>query len=496
MNPSAPRPSFGPFVATRRPLSRRHFLRGAGVALALPWLEAMMPRFARGQSAPADAKPRRMFAVINNLGFIPTNFFPTGAGREYTPSPYLELLAAHRRDFTVFTGVSLPNVDGGHPADIAWLTGAAHPGRATFRNTISVDQMVAKHIGHLTRFGSMTLAVNTRSRSLSVTEDGKTVPPEDRPSQVFRQLFVAGSNTEAAAQIRELETGRSILDAIGAQAQAMDRSLGRNDQERLDQYYTSVRDLEHRLAQAQHWAQAPKPVVAMREPIDPPSPSRYFEKVQLMYDLATIAFQTDSSRAITLFLDGVATPRIESPLEVPITEPYMRLAYHEDVPERLLQFQAIDREHFRRLGALLGGLKAIGENGETLLDRTQVLWGSNFNSANGNQPRPPIPVLSELVTIYRPTGEITSVAIPVPRAATAAPAGFAITRPVTRRHGVTTNLPIIFAGGGWKHGQHLVFDTEKNYPLTNLHLSMLHRMGILAEKFSSSTGEFAGLEMA
>jgi hypothetical protein len=486
MHPNPPTPVSGPFIATRRPLSRRHFLRGTGVALALPWLEAMLPVFGRAQEpARVDAKPRRMFAVINNLGFIPDYFFPTGGGRDYVASPYLELLQAHRPDFTVFTGVSLPGVDGGYASDVAWLTGAPHPGRGGFRNTVSLDQVVARHLGHLTRFPSLTLAVNTRSRGLSVSETGKLIPPVDQASQVFRQLFIAGSPAENAAQLRELETGRSILDTVAGQAQVLDRAASVADRERLDQYYTSVRELETRLKATHDWLQRPKPTVDATMPVDPPSPAMYFEKLKLMYDMAVLAFQTDSTRAITLFIDSVATPPVAGTFPVPITEAYLRLAYHDYIPSRVAQFDALSREHFRRLDALLASLKSIDEAGESLLDRTQVLWGSNFNEANGHKPRFPIP-----------TVDLAPAANPTPPAN---PSNEVIRlAPFTRRHneGVTTNLPIVFAGGGWKHGQHLVFDREKNYPLTNLHLSMLHRMGIPEQKFSSSTGPFAGMEMA
>src|ERR1700722_9618835 len=152
-----------PFASTRRPLSRRRFLRGAGVALALPFLESMWAPFAR---AAEDPVPRRLFCICNNLVLLPESFFPKDAGRDYTPSPYLKLLQDHRADFTVFSGLSHPGVDGGHPSDVAFLTAAPHPASSSFRNSISLDQFVAEKIGTLTRFPSLTLAVNG-GRSLS-----------------------------------------------------------------------------------------------------------------------------------------------------------------------------------------------------------------------------------------------------------------------------------------------------------------------------------------
>src|SRR5579871_4990621 len=195
------------FASTRRPISRRRFLRGAAVALALPMLESMQAPFAR---AAAGKAPRRMFCICNNLGVLPEPFFPKDAGRDYTPSPYLKLLHEHRADFTVLSGVSHPSVDGGHPSGIAFLTAAPHPASSSFRNSISLDQFVAERIGSLTRFPSITLAVNSGRAGLSWTGTGVAIPPEEKASEVFKQLFVQGTPEEVEAQIRSLDTGRSI----------------------------------------------------------------------------------------------------------------------------------------------------------------------------------------------------------------------------------------------------------------------------------------------
>src|SRR5688572_32049545 len=168
----------GPFISTQTAVSRRKFLRGAGILLSLPLLDAMTPAFASVlKRASADqtpgGKPRRMFGICNNLGLLPEHFFPKDPGADYQLSPYLELLREHRKDFTVFSGVSHPDVDGGHPADNCFLTAAPHPGSAGFRNTISLDQYIGERIGHLTRFPSLTLGVNVQQgvRSLSRSEE-------------------------------------------------------------------------------------------------------------------------------------------------------------------------------------------------------------------------------------------------------------------------------------------------------------------------------------
>jgi len=245
-----------PFISTERQLlSRRHFLRGAGVVLALPCLEAMSPVFAKSTRTGAGAasvpggKPRRFLGVCNNLGLLPEEFFPKGSGAGYTPSPYLETLRDHRGDFTVFSGVSHPEVDGGHPADNCFLTAAPHPGSGGFRNTISLDQYVGERIGHLTRFPSLTLGVNVQQglRSLSWTGSGVLIPCEEKAAEVFGRMFLQGSKTETEAQVRRLETGRSILDSVSKELLTFKRDLGDGDKARLDTYVEPDRRVEGHL---------------------------------------------------------------------------------------------------------------------------------------------------------------------------------------------------------------------------------------------------------
>jgi hypothetical protein len=434
-----------PFIHTRRPISRRRFLRGTGIALSLPLLDSMIAPFARAAQSPSPlapgAGPRRMFAICNNLGLLPEYFFPKGSGRDYTPSLYLQLLREHRNDFTVFSGVSHPNVDGGHPSDISFLTAAPHPASSSFRNTISLDQYIGERIGTLTRFPSITLAVNG-GRSLSWTGAGVAIPPEQSASGVFKQLFLQGTPEEVEAQIREIDTGRSILDAVADQAKDLQRKAGANDRGRLDQYFSSVRELETRLQASRGWERKPKPVVKASEPVDPSSPAQYIAKVKLMYDLAKLAFETDSTRAITLMLNSVGTPVMQIQGET-ITDSYHNLSHHGKSADKLAQLKVVDEWHMKLLAGLFGDLKSVREGDETLLDRTMLLYGSNLGDANAHS---------------------------------------------------TTNMPTIFAGGGFRHGLHLAFDSKQNYPLPNLFVSMLQRMGIEEGRFASSTGTMRGLE--
>ena len=432
-----------PYVAFQRSVSRRRFLAGTGVLLALPMLDAMTPAFAA--ASPESAKPRRMLGICNNLGLVPDYFFPTGAGKDYKPSIYLELLKEHRNDFTVFSGVSHPDVDGGHPADNCFLTAAPHPSSGGFRNTLSLDQFISERIGHLTRYPSMTLGVNCArgSRSLSWTAGGVMIPTEEKPSEVFRKMFMGGSTKEVAAQERRLVLGQSILDAVGGQAGELRRTMGTQDRDRLDQYFTSVRELEQRMQMSKEWEKKPRPVATTASPLDPSTAKEYMDKVRLMYDMARLCFETDSSRAVTLMLDSVNTPALDIDHVHTTTDGYHSLSHHGKSAKKLDQLKQIDSMHMHLLAKLMADLKTSKEEGAPLLDRTMILYGSNLGNASAH---------------------------------------------------TTTNLPTLFMGGGFNHGQHLVFDTERNYPLPNLFVSMLQRTGIDADKFASSTGTMRGLK--
>jgi hypothetical protein len=257
-------------------------------------------------------------------------------------------------------------------------------------------------------------------------------------------MFVSGTQAEAAAQVRKLELGQSILDAVADQAKDLERTLGPADRNRLDQYFTSVRELERRMRMSREWENKPKPVVNEEEPVDPASPRDYMEKTRLMYHLARLSFETDSTRTISLLLDSVNTPPLAME-GVEFTDDYHNLSHHGQSESKLSQLQTIDQAHMSLLDNLFSELKSVPEDGESLLDRTMILYGSNLGDADAH---------------------------------------------------VTTNLPTLFAGGGFKHGQHLVFDKVHNYPLPNLFVSVLQRLDLEVDRFASSTGTMHGLEMA
>ncbi len=429
-----------PFAATNRALSRRSFLRGSGVAMSLPFLDAMVPAFAHAKDAAAAGSPRRMVAIQTNLGILPQFFWPEGVGMDYKPSPYLDILKDYRRDMTVFSGVSHPGVDGGHSAEKSFLTAAPHPGSGAFRNSVSLDQVAAERIGTLTRIPALVTHVGIAMRSLSYTRGGVEIPPERSVSALYRKMFVQGTAKEVNARLNDLKKGKSVLDFVNDSAKQLEKDIGPKDRDRLDQYFTSVRDLEARLHESAEWEKKPKPVVKVPEPKDAavlelPTSSK------LMYDLIRLALETDSTRLVTLFIEALGLhPDIPGQEHETHT-----LTHHGNRPETLAELRRIETAQFQALAGLLGDLKKTKEGGETLLDRTMVLYGTCMGSANAHS---------------------------------------------------NVNLPVLLAGGGFKHAGLLAFDTKKNYPLPNLYVSMLQRLGLEIDRFASSTGTMRGLEMA
>ncbi|MEM7698426.1 MAG: DUF1552 domain-containing protein, partial [Verrucomicrobiota bacterium] len=333
-------------------LDRRRFLRGLGVGLALPTLES----FGGFRALAADGSEsgiQRLIAIETNQGILPQNFFPQGEGFNYVASPYLKLLDPFREQMTFFTGVSHPSVDGGHSAEKCFLTAAPGPGRGGFRNSISVDQYAADRIGHRTRFPSLSLAVGTRE-SLSYTQSGVQIPGESSPSRLFRSLFLTGSETEVSSQVERLRRGQSILDSVGDRAKSLSRNASAGDRDKLDQFFTGVRELETRLHKSEEWAEAPKPEAPIEMPKDEKDPGALIERTRLMYQLARLALETDSTRLISIYLkQNTEKANISGVLEG--THP---LTHHGNRPDKLSQLQLIEAAQFAEVADLLGDLRA------------------------------------------------------------------------------------------------------------------------------------------
>ena len=410
--------------------TRRTFLRAAGASLALP---------AIGRAS-EKLPSKRLLAIHVPLGMMPAFFFPK-AGE--TSSPYLDLLAAHKSHFSTFAGVSHPGVDGNHHAGQCFLTGAPHPGQPTFRNSLSLDQLVAEKIGLDTRFPSLAVSVRKGDHyadSISVSRSGVVLPAETSAERLYRRLFVAGTPDEIAATMRRIEAGGSVLDLILDKAKRIEKSAAPQDRERLDQYFQSVRELETRLQRNIEWEKRPKPKVDYPQPKDIADANEVIARSKLMFDLIRLALQTDSTRVVTLTLSTFSVvPHVPG-----VKSETHGLTHHGNEPEKMAELRKIEEAQLNVFGDLLKGFRGVNETGGSLLDHTQVLYGSCLGNANSHSNQ---------------------------------------------------NLPLILAGGGFKHGKNLSFDSQNNTPMANLFVSMLQGLGIEAGKFASSTGSMPGLDL-
>jgi hypothetical protein len=425
---------------THNLVSRRGFLRAAGVTLALPMFDATLR--GAGTAATGPVRPRRrMVAVEVSLGLHGPYFFPGKAGRDYALSPHLQPLEKLRDDFTVFSGMSHPDVDGGHSAELCFLTAAPHPGLPGFRNTISLDQLAAETLSGQTRFDSLVLNTQEASSTLSWTRNGVRVPAFDKPSVLFGRLFLKGTDKEIQAQVSRLRRGRSIMDAVSGQVKELEGTLGTRDREKLDEYVTAVRECEKKLVVAQEWVHKPKPQVNVPVPEDIKNTADMIGRLRLMYDLMHLAIQTDSTRFITLQVWDSGRPVVGIPGD---EVGWHVLSHHGQDPKRLEQLGRVELEIMKASGDFLTKLKNTKEEGESLLDRTMVLLGSSLGNASSHDTR---------------------------------------------------NIPVMLAGGGFKHGQHLAFDTKNNKALGHVFVSMLQQLGLEMDRFGSTRGTLTELEV-
>jgi hypothetical protein len=406
-------------------LDRRTFLRSAGVAIGLPFLDAMLPA---GVAEAKKAPPRRMVLVGRPLGLYTPFFFPEKAGKDYAPSRYLKILQAHREHFTVFSGMS-HRYAAGHFAEVGLMTGV-HPDQIRpneIRNGISLDQEAAAHVGGQTRFASLVLG----GGDLAWNRRGVRIPAQGRASQVFRQLFIKGTPEEEARELRRLQDGQSILDDVRDQVKSLTGKLGEADRQRLDLYLSSLREAEQRLQQDEKWSKTPKPQVKVPPPTDYSGP-QLVQRSRTWYDLVHLALQTDSTRVISLYIGSQERPEIDG-----VTLAHHDASHHGQEPTKLEQLALIEEAELKVLAEFLEKMKKSTEGEQTLLDRTMVFYASNLGNSSSHD---------------------------------------------------NTNLPILLAGGGFRHAGHVAHDRKNNTPLANLFLRMLHQLGIEAKSFGASTG--------
>lgn len=417
-------------------LPRRGFLRAGSVMLALPWLESL----ARGEQA--QMPPKRMVHICTSFGLYGPAFFPAQPGRAYEPSEYLSILGDLRDRFTVFSGISHPEIGGDHASEACFLTSAKHPTKGGFRNTVSLDYVAAKHVAGATRFPLLTLSTLEAS-PLTYTPSGAGVPALSRPSEIFAKMFLAGNKNDVQKELERLKRGQSVLDRMAGRFAELNKTASALDRQTLTDYTEAVRDMERQLQSDEAWVNRPKPQVDDPQPNENyPSPfadrSDSIGRARVMLELVRLALKTDSTRVVSLFIRGMdEKPPIEG-----VSEGHHGLSHHGRNPEKIEQLKVIERAKVTVFRDFLRSLRDTNEAGRSLLDNTQVLIGSNLGDASG--------------------------------------------------HG-TTNLPILLAGGGWKHGQHIAGDVKNNTPLGKLFVNMLQRFGVETNTFGSGTGTITDL---
>ena len=409
-------------------INRRSFLRGTGVALALPLLDIMGPRFAR-----ANTPTRRMINICCTLGLYKDSWMPADEGKDYTPSQYLSIIDRHREKYTIFSGLSHEEQTGrqAHNSEITWLTSARHPGMDGFQNSISIDQVVADHLGYVTRYPSVVLGTLT-PQSQSYDKNGVMIPAHTSPAEVFKQMFIQGTPEEIEKETQRINDGGSILDNLKAQARTLQNSGSSEDRQKLEAYFEAVRAAEIELSKVSDWMDRPKPSVDSVPPVDNSDPADILGRIDLWLELMPLILATDSSRVISLMIqDHGVVPKLQG-----ITADQHNLSHHGQDPGKIAQLRQLETEIVKRFGLLMDSLDSQNENDSSLLDQTQVLFGSNLGNANSHNAE---------------------------------------------------NLPILVAGGDFNHGHHVVHDEKHNSPLCNMYLSLVQRMGVETDQFGQST---------
>lgn len=451
---------------TRAAASRRQFLRGLGACVALPALESLRPvSLLAAEAAPAattaTGAPLRSAFIIFPNGAIPSAWWPENTGTDYSLSRTLEPLASIRDHLQVVGGLDQRNAEAGPDGagdhargNGVFLTGVRLNKSATdLRAGVSIDQAIAREIGHLTRFPSLELASDSVRKSgacdsgyacayqfnMSWSSPSTPMAAESNPRLVFERLFGAGEPGERAATLeRRRQEQRSVLDFVLDEAQSMQRRLGATDRAKLDQYLTGVREIEARIEKAERFGQAEDPGIETPLGIPPD----YAEYIALMYDMMLLAFQTDSTRVATFMLAHDGSNRSFD--HIGVFEGHHDLSHHQNRQDWIDKIADIDRWYVAQFARFLEKLQATADvDGNSLLHNSMIVYGSG--NADGN------------------------------------------------RH-THTNLPIVLAGGGggaMTTGRHV---KHRGEPMSNLFLSMADLMGVpTLERFGDSTGRLGNL---
>ena len=365
------------------PLTRRFFLKAAGVSLALPSLEAFADKSATEQRL-------RMVAVGIPFGFDPINFIPTTAGKDYTATKQLKYLDHLRNDYSIISGLSHPNTGAGnHKAEAVMLTGAPYPNYSyNLKNTISVDQAFATHFRGKTRIESLVLG-----GSISYTSNGVAIPAIKDATKVYEMLFTESSDKQKKEKIARIKRGQSMLDLVTEQTKKMNKRISTDDRVKVDQYFTALRDVERQLEMSLEWVDKPKPKKIGKAPKAIPGKDNHQQKLGLLFDMAHLALTTDSTRSITIRTYGHRHD----------------LSHHGKEKTKRGEFIKMNGELLQETAKFLGKMKSTQDGKESLLDQTMFVLTSNLRDGNTHW---------------------------------------------------TSDLPVILAGGGFNHGQHLNFNPQ------------------------------------
>jgi hypothetical protein len=447
-------------------VNRRHFLRGIGVCLALPAFESVLPVPALGAlpkaATTASGTPLRMAFLYVPNGVNTREWRPTGSGADYELGKSLEPLAPYRSDFQIISKLDQKNGTAGADgagdharANASILTGARpkKTAGADIRVGISVDQLAAQHIGDQTRFPSLELSCDGVRKSgscdsgyscayqfnLSWRSETTPVAPESNPRLVFERLFGSGKAGERQRNFDlRIARQKSVLDFITDDAKSLQRQLGRNDQHKLDEYLTGVREIERRVEKAERFRALPDPNA------DTPSgvPGSYQEHIRLMADMLVLAFQTDSTRIGTFLLAHDGSNRNFK--EVGVTDGHHNLSHHQNKADILEKIARIDRFYVDQFAYFLKRMRETKDrDGKSLLDNSMIVYCSGLADGNAHSH---------------------------------------------------ANLPVLLAGrggGAFNPGRHL--EPASNVPMNNLYVTMLKTMGISVDSFGDSTGALQGV---
>lgn len=440
-------------------VSRRMVLRGMGISLALPWLEATS---APVKAAAVTATPNRMAFIFVPNGVVLDHWTPSTEGYGFKLPSILEPLAPVQDSLLVLSGLThdkgRANGDGAgdHARSASVFLTGAQPRKTdgeNIRSGISVDQVAAKAVGQRTRFSSLELGVDpgrnagncdsgyscAYSSNISWSSETTPVGKEVNPRLVFERLFAGGKPSEIDRSARQRQAlQQSVLDFIADDAKRLQSRLGRNDTRKLDEYLTGVREIERRLGSD---LKAAPTDVDVDYRIPDGIPGDYQDHMRLMCDMLVLAFQTDSTRIATMMFANAADNKNYRKIGVP--DGHHDLSHHGNNPEKLEKIRQINRFHVQQLSYLLQRMKSVQEGESTLLDNSMICYGSAISDGN--------------------------------------------------RHN-NENLPIVLAGGGagtLETGRHIRYSTET--PMCNLFMSMLDRMGVDAPFIGDSTGRLGGL---